>query len=77
LEDGIRGHRKGLNVNTEMKHLAYELYKSEISIDTAKKLLAKAMVDVAIEDAGGNQSAAARMLRIHRNSIIRIQQGKE
>lgn len=56
----------------ELRQVALDLYNAEIPIDEAKRLLAQAMVEVAIEDAGGNQCLAARMLKLHRNTLVRI-----
>lgn len=55
-----------------LKQLAHELYRAEIPVDFAKRLLAQAMVEQALEDTGGNQCEAARMLKLHRNTLNRI-----
>jgi DNA-binding NtrC family response regulator len=51
--------------------LVDQMLSGGISLDQATELLERGMIQGALARHGGNQSAAARTLAIHRNTLLR------
>jgi Fis family transcriptional regulator len=47
------------------------LFNGNVSLQEAVELLERSMIGGALKASGGNQSAASRQLRIHRNTLQR------
>ena len=58
-------------MKNEFEGLAVRLLAGDVSLDDAVKLLERSMIDGALAACHGNQSAAAKKLRIHRNTLQR------
>jgi DNA-binding NtrC family response regulator len=56
----------------EIEAAAETLVAIGASYEDAKELLVNAVVNKALEVAGGNKCKAARMLKVHRNTFTRL-----
>ena len=58
-------------MNEKFKGLADQLLAGQVFLEEAVEILERSMIGGALERCGGNQSAAAKLLGIHRNTLQR------
>jgi ActR/RegA family two-component response regulator len=52
------------------------LVNADVGWAEAKKLMMRAVINRALDETNGNMSKAARLLKVHRNTMIRVAYGK-